>query len=77
MTKKIAPTDAYLQTLENDLEVVNMAFEQAKRSLYQQTATAKLGEPAFESARKACIETNTKREKILVEIAKVKKELGK
>lgn len=77
MTKKIAPTQSYLDMLESDLDVATLAFEQAKRSLYQHTATAKIGEAAFENARKACLETNAKKEKILVLIAKVRKELGK
>lgn len=77
MTKKIEPTESYLRALEQDLATTIAAFEQAKRSLYQYTTTAKLGQPDFENARKACIETNKQREKIEVEIIKVKKALGK
>lgn len=77
MTKKIEPSEFYLKTLEEDLAVVVAAFEQAKRSLYRQTATAKLGQPEFETARLACLETNKQREKVESEIAKVKKALGK
>ena len=75
MTKKIEPSEEYLSQLEEDLVNAFQVFAAAKRSLYQYTATAKLGEPEFEKARKDCLDSNKAVEKLETEIVKVKKAL--
>lgn len=76
MVKKTEPSPGYLSVLEQDLATARLAFDNAKKALYQHTATAKLGEPEFETARKACLETNKQIEKLEAEILKVRKALG-
>lgn len=76
MTKKVEPSQEYLETLEVDLATARYAFGEAKNRLYSVTATAKLGQPEFETARKACLETSKAIEKLQSEIAKVRKALA-
>lgn len=75
MTRKVEPSQEYLDTLEVDLATARYAFGEAKNRLYIVTATAKLGQPEFETARKACLETNKAIEKLMAEIAIVRKAL--
>ena len=75
MTKKIEPSKEYLSQLEEDLATARYAFRDAKDRLYRTTATAKLGEPEFEKARKDCLDSNKAVEKLETEIVKVRKAL--
>jgi len=75
--KKPEPSEAYLQELELDLATARYAFGEAKATLYRYTATAKLGQPEFETARKACLESNKRVETFEAEVEKVRKALGK
>lgn len=77
MTKRIEPTQAYLEILESDLASAQSRFQVAKNLLYARVATAKLGEPEFEAARAACLESNKDIVRLDAEIIKVKKVLGK
>ena len=75
MTKKIEPSEEYLSQLEEDLVIAIQVFGAAKRTLYQYTAIAKIGEPEFEKARKDCLDSNKAVEKLEVEILKVRRAL--
>jgi hypothetical protein len=77
MTKKIEPSQAYLEILEKDLAAAQIRFNVAKKLLYERVAIAKLGEPEFESARKACLESNKDITRLDEEIIKVRKALAK
>lgn len=75
MTKKIEPSQSYLEILEKDLAAAQARFNVAQKLLYERVATAKLGEPVFESARKACFESNKDITRLDEEIIKVRKAL--
>ena len=76
MTKKIEPSQEYLDMLEVDLATARYAFGEARARLYSVTATAKLGQPEFETARKACLETNKQVEKLNKEITTIRRALA-
>lgn len=75
MTKKIEPSQSYLDILEHDYQAAAQRFQVAKKTLYAVTATAKIGDPVFENARKTCLESNKDIVRLEAEIFKVKQAL--
>jgi len=76
MATKRKATPEYLKELLENLEILNLELEEAKKGLFQHTETAKIGEPAFEVWRKKCLELTDNLYMTIQETARVKVELN-